>query len=411
MKNRSLKIIYPVILCLLTYFTLSGCSTFKDMYSSIKFWDKGEKKYAVSQKEVSQFLEHVRPVRSNAYSHYLLATYYQERGKHKEALEEFRKVVRIDSECVIAYNGMGISYDNLGNYKKAVECYEKAILINPKLDYVYNNLGYSYVLQENFEKAIETFKKALTTSGSNKRIHNNLGFAYMMTEKYDLAMAEFELGGDKARALYNTGRAYYNKGMFSKAMDYYNQALAINPDLAVARKGLEASELLARFSRVKSQDSHDEKAATNEKVATNDSTSLAGHYHDAIHQMPVSETAVSRRIKEIDENQSSGLLKDARIEVSNGNGITNMAKKVGGFLKKRGFEVVRYTNANNFNYSSASIYYNKDYASVARRIAKAMPEIKNIKEMKELDRSNVKVKVLLGKNLIPYKNKYEGNKT
>ena len=405
MKNRSLKIIYPVILCLLVYFTLFGCSTVKDMYGTIRFWDSSEKKYAVSHKEISLFIQHVRPIRDNTYSHYLLAAYYQDRGKHKEALEEFRKVVLIDSENVIAYNGMGISYDNLGNYKKAVECYEKAILINPNLDYAYNNLGYSYVLQENFEKAIETFKKALTINGSNKRIHNNLGFAYMMTEKYDLAMAEFELGGDKARALYNMGRVYYDKGMFSKAMDHYSRALAINPDLTVARKGLEASEPLARFSRIKSQNGLHEKAATNNSIP------LAGHYHDAIQSTHVSETAVSRRIKEIDENQSPRLLQDGGIEVSNGNGRTNMARKVGGFLKKRGFEVVRYTNADSFNYRSASIYYNKDYAGVARRIAKAMPEIKNIKEMKELERPDVKVKVLIGKNLIRHKNKYEGNKS
>ena len=405
MKNRSLKIIYPVILCLLVYFTLSGCSTFKDIYGKISFWDSSKKKYAVSNKDISLFMQNVRPTRDNPYSHYLLATHYQERGKHKEALEEFRKVLLIDPENVTAYNGVGISYDNLGNYKKAVESYEKAVLINPDLDYVYNNLGYSYILQEDFEKAIETFRKALTINGSNKRIHNNLGFAYMMTGRYNLAMAEFELGGDKASALYNIGRIYYNKGMFGEAMDHYRRALAINPDLTVARKGLEALEPLERFSRIESQDGIYEKAVTNNPMPP------MGHYDDAIQSKHVSETTISLRIKKIDESQSPRLLQGGGIEVSNGNGVTDMAKKVGGFLKKRGFAVVRYTNAGHFNYRQASIYYQKDYKGVAYSIAKAIPEIKNIKEMKKLDRPDVKVKVLVGKNLIQYKNKYVGDNT
>ncbi len=403
MKKRSCRIIFPVILCTLVYFTLFGCSTIKDMYSSIRFWDSGKKKCDVSNKDISLFMQQVRPVHNNAYTHYLLAAYYQERGKHKEALEEFRKVIRIDSESVIAYNGMGISYDNLGDYKKAVESYEAAILINPKLDYVYNNLGYSYVLQKDFEKAIEAFKKALTVNGSNKRIHNNLGFAYMMMGEYDVAMAEFDLGGDKARSLCNIGRVYYTEGMFSKAMDYYSQALAINPDLTVARKGLEESELLARISRIKSRNEHREDAATNNSMP------FAGHYYDAMQPVQVSEVTASRSTQELDENRPQGLLQKGRIEISNGNGITYMARNVGGFLKKRGFDVVRYTNAESFNYRSACIYYNKDYASVARLIAKELPEISKIKEMKELGRPDVKVKVLLGKNLIRYKNKYEGN--
>jgi Tfp pilus assembly protein PilF len=77
-----------------------------------------------------QFFSQVRPSQGNPDSHYLLGCYYQERGSHREAIEEFQKVLLIDPNYVKAYNGMGISYDLSKASSKATEVYQKALKIN-----------------------------------------------------------------------------------------------------------------------------------------------------------------------------------------------------------------------------------------------------------------------------------------
>ena len=42
---------------------------------------------------LSEFFSSIRPSPGNPDSHYLLAGYYQERGQHREAISEFKKVL------------------------------------------------------------------------------------------------------------------------------------------------------------------------------------------------------------------------------------------------------------------------------------------------------------------------------
>jgi Tfp pilus assembly protein PilF len=43
-----------------------------------------------------KFSSQVRPARGNAEAHYQLACHYQDRNRHREALDEFRKVIAIN---------------------------------------------------------------------------------------------------------------------------------------------------------------------------------------------------------------------------------------------------------------------------------------------------------------------------
>lgn len=87
-----------------------------------------------------------------------------------------------------------------------------------------------------------------------------------------------------------------------------------------------------------------------------------------------------------------------------------MAKKVGDYLKEKGLKVSRLTNADHFRYSGTKIIYQKEYDQAADEVARHIP-IYQIKEVIEkLDRANIKVKILIGRDLIPYINRFENGK-
>ena len=76
-----------------------------------------------------------------------------------------------------------------------------------------------------------------------------------------------------------------------------------------------------------------------------------------------------------------------------------MAKDVGSFLKKQGFNVVRLTNADHFRHARASVYYRGDAEFTALRIKGAIPGITQMKKVSGFDRDNVQVKVIIGQDL------------
>ncbi len=53
------------------------------------------------------------------------------KNEHNKALGEFTKVIEIDPNNIVAYNGIGVINWDLGNIKKSLECFTKALEINP----------------------------------------------------------------------------------------------------------------------------------------------------------------------------------------------------------------------------------------------------------------------------------------
>ena len=98
-----------------------------------------------------------------------------------------------------------------------------------------------------------------------------------------------------------------------------------------------------------------------------------------------------------------------RIEISNGNGVNRMARRVGDYLKSKGLKVVRLTNADNFNYSGTAVFYCSGFGREADCIAGQLEVLEAVKEIKKLDRPNINVKVLIGKDLIPRNKTFEAD--
>lgn len=157
-------------------FGLDGCS------SALNFSSWGQEEGYFTAKKSKQDIQ----------AFYRLACVYQEKNQHQMALEQFKRVLRLDPNHAQSYNGMGISYDRLGNSSRALGCYTAALKINPDLDYVYNNMGYSYLLQGEAAPAAAAFQKAIALNGKNDRYRNNLGVAYAQMGKVHQALAEFK---------------------------------------------------------------------------------------------------------------------------------------------------------------------------------------------------------------------------
>jgi len=201
--------------CLVIAFFLVGCTTTKNMLSHLKFWGpNNETGRTVQAQKGSVTKAQVQSIaKGNPESHFLLGQHLQQRGKHREAVEEFTKTIKMDPMHAKAYNLMGISYDNLGEFNNATKCYEVALDLSPTGEH-YNNLGYNLVLKGEYDEAVEVLKTAATLEPQNDKIRNNLALAHSNKGSHGFALGEIQKTGDPdgnrlalAEALLKTGKA------------------------------------------------------------------------------------------------------------------------------------------------------------------------------------------------------------
>ena len=229
--------------------TFSSCSTPSYMTDWRHSPQYDTQRYKITEKDLAQFTDSLRPRTQDPDPLYRQASYFQRKGKHKLALQLLTEAILANPAHVKAYNAMGVSYDYLGDYPRAIEAYKRALKLNPELAYVQNNLGYSYFLQGNLDAAIDAFKKAIDLDGENAKYHNNLGLAYSKKGSYDLALIEFEMAADEAKAHYNIAKLYHRSGRQQEAEIHLTTASKLNPHITETGIGIQSTTASAEITK------------------------------------------------------------------------------------------------------------------------------------------------------------------
>ena len=439
-----------------------ACSTVALISACTLFRSNGVSRFKISDQDAAKFLANSEDRQADAESHYRLGCNLQERNKHYLAVVEFKTAVEKDPTNVAAYNGMGVSLDALGDYANAVTAYSEALKVEQNLDYVHNNLGYSYLLQGQSDLAIESFKRAVALDAKNQRYRNNLGLAFAKSGKYDNAFAEFKAAGGEADAHLNIARLYYRNGLFKEAKVHFAQASVMRPsDAAVTDRGIAAAGNLAEIHATTKKPPEVKENILAEKEeqhadvfdddgfstipagaiedlgveaiaqlnlfeksydASNAKNNEAPMYIATLAKTPNPEEAIEetekilekKRLKLLDEAQALELLnKDGadtakqlapriKIEVSNGNGVIRMARRVGNYLRDKDFILMYLSNANHFNHDKTNIYYTSGYLREAYRLSQELPGLQSMEEVPVIRDGNAEISILIGKDLVPY---------
>lgn len=100
-------------------------------------------------------------------------------------------------------------------------------------------------------------------------------------------------------------------------------------------------------------------------------------------------------VASLGESGISGMLKGLRIEVSNGNGVTGMARAVGHGMRESGLNIARITNARPFDKPQTLIVCSPAMKPAAMELAQSMAVEPRI-VMRDVSHRNVDVRVVLG---------------
>ncbi|HLV00626.1 MAG TPA: tetratricopeptide repeat protein [Acidobacteriota bacterium] len=132
------------------------------------------------------------------------------KGDLKGAEKHFRRSIRAypTAEAYISLAGICSSQQR---YDEAIEACQKAILVDPELGNPYNDIGSCKIAQARYDEAIPWLLRAI-----GARRYDTQHFPY-----------------------FNLGRVYYHKQMYSKAIEYFEKSLEIDPGYRLAEEAIE----------------------------------------------------------------------------------------------------------------------------------------------------------------------------
>jgi len=414
-RNEKLDLaIHLFILGVFFLSAVSSCSTFSYYVNPQNPNELKAYRYEISKKDYAQFASTLRPYRGDPDTLYKQACYLQEKRKYKIALKVLEDVILADTTHVRAYNAMGVIYDILRDYPRAVEAYKRALKLNPNLAYVQNNLGYSYFLQGKLDSAIEAYKAAIILDDKNERYHNNLGLAYAKKGLYDDALNEFMAGREEAKAHYTMAQVLDQMHEYDRAQIHFFISSKLNPQFQQAKSESiaadDSSESRREYPSTQGND-QGRKSINRIEVDENGKKKLwfkinaesVQTTEDEKFKTDISELNGSMQVADL-QNETEPRLSPAELEVeiSNGNGVNRMAARIGNYLSKKGVKITRLTNAEHFNYEETMIYYPWGHLQDAFKIAQEIPGYQNMERLRAPDQKNEKIKVRIGKDLVPY---------
>ena len=147
---------------------------------------------------------------------------YLAQGEHQRAIEQYGEAIRLDPQDAVAYNQRGVAYVGLGQPERALQDFDEAIRLNPRhacwpspsCDWP---SGPSRSLWKGGPERLASF-------------HSNRGLAYNELGRRELALQDFD---EAIRLDPQLAQAYHGRGLVYRAI---GQVAEGDRDIAKARE-------------------------------------------------------------------------------------------------------------------------------------------------------------------------------
>ena len=156
----------------------------------------------------------------------------------KDSITLFTDATSKYPKSSVCWNNRGLALENLGKHKAAIEDYKKAIKYNPGSVFCYNNIAISYAKIKQYDKAFKMYDRAIQLRPDFAQAYYNRADAKSDNGKYASAIGDYdkflELKPNYVKAYISRGIAKARAGNFENAIPDLNTALKIQPNNADA---------------------------------------------------------------------------------------------------------------------------------------------------------------------------------
>jgi tetratricopeptide (TPR) repeat protein len=122
---------------------------------------------------------------------YHLADLYARNSQYVEAIDTYRKVLKLKPDMGYAYVQIGTAYSRLDKPEEAVKAFKGAEKYMADYPVLYNNMGVAYGKMDKYKDEIRELKKAIKLRPRYSTARFNLGVTYLKLGKRKDAMKEY----------------------------------------------------------------------------------------------------------------------------------------------------------------------------------------------------------------------------
>ena len=334
-----------------------------------------------------------------------------EKDRFGSALEDFKAALVKSPNSVRILNAIGASYDRLGRHDVAEPYYRRALSIEPDSVQTMNNIGYSLMLQGKYADAMpflgyaaksadpenlsviaarnyEMARRAIQDSATATIERASLSMNKEVTEARKTCVVGpvwLEKSGERVYALITEPSAVSQAAM-KQLSSSYDARTGVKDGLSVASCNSVVREVYGVVPRVSEAEEGKKPSLMSPEVK------------DVRERVVTTEVVVPKAGFEEPSRRADAVLSPV-VDVSNGAGRNELAKRISGHFAKNGLKVDRITNAANFDHIRTTIFYRKGFEEIAARYANVLPMSVTL-ESSDLVASDLRV--LLGSDILSF---------
>jgi len=124
----------------------------------------------------------------SAEGHYKLGRYLRDTQRPDQALQAYQDVLKLNPDDVKVSVAIAVLYAERGDYSTSISQLKNLTEKSPEDASLYNNLGYVYYLSGNYKEASSILGKAIVIDPTNVRTLNNMGAALIKLGKTEHAL-------------------------------------------------------------------------------------------------------------------------------------------------------------------------------------------------------------------------------
>lgn len=334
----------------------------------------------------------VRHGAARAEAQFALGRYYRGQARNDQAASAFREALQANPEHAGARDALGVILAGQGRYAEAIAELEKAVASAPLSASIRNNLGYAYRLQGRNAEAVATLEMATALDPDNARVRDNLLMAREGAATDEKIARIAPAKGEVAPAsVAQADSAQEGATQTRVAGESVPPPATQQPGASLAAVALPApaSVVVAAALPPARSESEDLPPAASPLSAPEPSASAAGN--EVVAQAPIRAPAPASPAV------AASAVKKARLEVSNGNGVTGMAQATARQFRDEGYARPRLTNEAGFRLATTEIQYRPGFEPQARALQALLRQGVPISESPRL-RADVQVRLALGKD-------------